>query len=239
MIWLDLDDTIWDMTGNAKITLRRLYREQNLDRYFPTPDNWVDLYETINHSLWNLYNHGRISEERLRTERFAAPLRLAGLKSAEAETFAATLDVEYLDNLGKCTNLIPGARECLDRLVAEGRPLGILSNGFRDVQRNKLINSGLEKYFDVVVLSGEAGVAKPNPEIFRFAARKANVDQKDCVMVGDSLVTDIAGACNAGWPSVWYRANRKDIISSDKENLPPSTVVIDAISSLPEALNSL
>lgn len=209
MIWLDLDDTLWDMKGNARITLAELYHARNLSSYFKSEEEWIELYEVINKRLWSLYNNGRITEDFLRNERFAAPLRLAGVISSEAKVLAAEMDPEYLEMLGHKTALVPGARQLLDTLSGDGHRLGVLTNGFRGVQQAKMASSGITDYFDCVVLSNEAGYVKPDPRLFRFAECKSGVPAERCLMVGDSLATDIQGAFLAGWKSIWYNPSGK------------------------------
>jgi FMN phosphatase YigB (HAD superfamily) len=48
-----------------------------------------------------------------------------------------------------------------------------------------------------MIISGEAGVAKPDPAIFALAAEAAGVPLDAAWHVGDSLTSDIAGARNA------------------------------------------
>ena len=38
MLWFDLDDTLWDMSGNSVVCLRELYESQRLDRVFASPE---------------------------------------------------------------------------------------------------------------------------------------------------------------------------------------------------------
>jgi putative hydrolase of the HAD superfamily len=54
-------------------------------------------------------------------------------------------------------------------------------------------------YFDPIVLSSEYGRRKPDPAIFHYAARLANVPASACLYVGDRIVRDIDGAKRAGF----------------------------------------
>ena len=55
----------------------------------------------------------------------------------------------------------------------------------------------LLKYFDVVVISGEVGIKKPNPEIFKFAFEPTGLCRCNTVYIGDSIV-DYKAATAAG-----------------------------------------
>ena len=62
---------------------------------------------------------------------------------------------------------MPHVREALEYL-ASSYNLYILSNGFRELQEQKMRSAGVEGYFKKIVLSEDIGVHKPFPEIFLF-----------------------------------------------------------------------
>lgn len=204
MLWFDLDDTLWDMSGNSVLCLRELYESQRLDRWFESHEQWDDVYHKINRELWEQYGRGDITREYLRSERFARPLRIGGVPAADAELMATTFDKLYLESLGKKTALIDGARELLDYLSAGGYRLGIVSNGFREVQYNKLRSSDIDRYFDLVVLSDDAGINKPDRRFFEYAMDRANSRDLHNIIIGDNLTADIQGAIAAGWDAIWF-----------------------------------
>ena len=93
----------------------------------------------------------------------------------------------------------------LSTLRARGLRLVLLTNGDRDLQRRKLVASGLLPLLDATVISGALGRGKPDPEVFAHALRLAEADAADAVMVGDSVERDVAGARAAGLRAVWLR----------------------------------
>ena len=204
MLWFDLDDTIWDMSGNSVICLRELYESQGLDRWFDSHVEWDEVYHRVNRELWAQYGRGDITREFLRSERFARPLRIGGVSEGDAEKMAVDFDTLYLDSLGRKTALIAGARETLDYLQSRGYRMGIVSNGFREVQYNKLRSSAIDGYFDPVVLSDDAGVNKPHRRFFDYAVERAGSQAMRNIIIGDNLSADIAGAVDAGWGAIWF-----------------------------------
>jgi putative hydrolase of the HAD superfamily len=76
--------------------------------------------------------------------------------------------------------------------------LVLITNGPGSTQRHKAEATGLTSLLDAVIISGETGVAKPDPAIFMLAARAAGVPPEAAWHVGDSLTSDVAGARNAG-----------------------------------------
>jgi putative hydrolase of the HAD superfamily len=59
-----------------------------------------------------------------------------------------------------------------------------------------------------IVISEEAGVAKPSPEIFMRALNLLGAQPSETLFVGDNPVADVVGAQSAGIPAVWLRNAR-------------------------------
>ncbi len=88
----------------------------------------------------------------------------------------------------------------LEQIRAMGLKIGLISNvRSRGQVPNNLCDYGIRDYFNPVVLSSEYGRRKPDPAIFHYAARLANVPTSDCVFVGDRISRDVAGARRAGF----------------------------------------
>ena len=75
--------------------------------------------------------------------------------------------------------------------------LALITNGPADTQQHKIDVVGLARHFDAIVISGAAGVAKPDPAIFELAAAQLDLPLSAIWHVGDSLQADVAGALNA------------------------------------------
>jgi len=68
---------------------------------------------------------------------------------------------------------------------------------------------GLASFVDALVVSEEAGMSKPDPEIFRIALDRVGAPADHAVMLGDSWAADIVGAVRAGIRPVWFNPGRK------------------------------
>ena len=64
--------------------------------------------------------------------------------------------------------------------------------------------AGIRHYFDLVVTSQEAGVQKPNAEIFDYFFARSGYSPNQTVFFGDGLSSDIMGAENYGFASIWF-----------------------------------
>ncbi len=84
----------------------------------------------------------------------------------------------------------------------------VVTNGTVQQQERKLRHTGLDREVAGWVISEQAGIRKPDPEIFRFAAAQAGQSLDGAWMIGDSAEADISGARNAGLPGVWLHRAR-------------------------------
>ena len=92
---------------------------------------------------------------------------------------------------------IPAALEEIRKM---GLKIGLISNvSSRGQVSLNLEAYGIRHYFDPVVLSSEYGRRKPDPAIFHYAARLADVPTSECVYVGDRISRDIVGSRKAGF----------------------------------------
>jgi putative hydrolase of the HAD superfamily len=96
------------------------------------------------------------------------------------------------------------------------RPLGIITNGPAEVQRDKVDLLDIRHLVDFVIISGEFGVSKPDPAIYAEALNKAGASAHDTVFVGDSAEHDIAGAHASGLRTVWVNRHRTPWIGSGR-----------------------
>lgn len=125
------------------------------------------------------------------------------LREQELPDDDGALAEEFSRARRKHQRLMPDAKETLARLKAAFK-IGLLTNGVPDMQREKLAASGLAPFFDAVAVSGEHLFGKPKLEIFHILLRELGTPPEAAMMVGNSLVRDIAGAQAAGLGStVW------------------------------------
>jgi putative hydrolase of the HAD superfamily len=122
---------------------------------------------------------------------------------------------------------------CLDELC-NSYTLGLITNGASCLQREKLATAGLSDYFKTVVVSGEFGVGKPDPSIFKHALSLLGSDPEHAVMIGDSLPRDVDAAIAAGLHGVWVNRSGQPR-PADRPNLIEVTTLRD----LPAVLGSM
>ncbi len=204
-LFFDLDHTLWDYDTNSDLTLDELYDHHRLaDRGVTTPVTFREKFKEVNRRLWEQYDVGLIHRDVIRRDRFRKILEHF---QVEDKGLSLTLSDHYINECPKKRNLMPGAIEVLESLN-DRYPLTVVTNGFDEVQRVKMDSSGLTQYFTHVVTSEKAKAKKPAAEIFLFALGKNEIRPDETVMIGDNLLTDIAGARNAGIESVFYNPEK-------------------------------
>ena len=92
--------------------------------------------------------------------------------------------------------------------------LGLVTNGPSRTQRSKIEQFRLTEYLDLLIVSEEVGVAKPDPAIFSIALDQLGVLPGEALFVGDSLEFDLCGAAAAGMPFIWMNP-RGEILPPD------------------------
>jgi YjjG family noncanonical pyrimidine nucleotidase len=163
---------------------------------------YSDTYRQVNDPLWEAFEQGTITQDRLKVLRFELLFEALGF-DVDPEAFSAS----YSRQLGKATFLIEGARDLVGALSADHRLL-LLTNGLTDVQRPRFGASTIGHYFEDWIISEEVGVAKPDPRIFDIAfERLGQPDKRDVLIIGDSLTSDIAGGIAYGIDTCWYNRN--------------------------------
>ena len=90
--------------------------------------------------------------------------------------------------------------EMLERAPELGVPTALISNSWvMDHYADEI-----RELFDVVVISAEVGLHKPQPEIFLLAAERLGVEPQDCVFV-DDLRENCEGAEAVGMTAILHR----------------------------------
>ncbi|MFI1954446.1 HAD family hydrolase [Streptomyces xinghaiensis] len=118
---------------------------------------------------------------------------------------ASSLWHGYCEDLAAAVICPPDVLSGIEELRTRGWRIGIVTNGATDIQTAKLRATGLADRVDAVCISGEAGVRKPDPALFRKAARRCGISgyEEGGWMVGDNPVNDIGGSRSAGFRTVW------------------------------------
>jgi HAD superfamily hydrolase (TIGR01549 family) len=199
-VLFDLDDTLFDHFHGSRRALEAVRR---CHECFAAVES-AELERSHTRFLDELHAQvmlGRMPLEAAREERFRRLFRSAGLEADDELVRVAAR--AYRDSYREARRAIQGAAALLPLVKARAR-LGIVTNNLLEEQQEKLRVCGLDAFVDVLVVSEEAGVAKPDAGIFALALERLGCAAHEAVMVGDSWPVDVVGARAAGIRPIWF-----------------------------------
>jgi YjjG family noncanonical pyrimidine nucleotidase len=197
-VFFDLDHTLWDFEKNSALAIETIFNKHAIK---------VDLqpflfhYVPINIKYWEWYRVDKITQFELRLGRLKETFQLMNYEIDDDKI--VFLSEEYIEYLPKFNYLFDGAIEILEYLKPKYN-LHIITNGFQEIQDNKLKNSKIDHYFSTITNSEMAGVKKPNPFIFEYAIKEANATKSNSIMIGDCIEADVNGALNFGMDAILF-----------------------------------
>ncbi len=130
-------------------------------------------------------------------------LQVLGATLEQARELAPQLNAYMAEHFKPQDIILEDVHRTLQKLRENGYFLGILSNRF-EPYTDYLNERGLGELFDLVIYAGEAGIRKPNPEVFHFMLHKAGFSPSESIYVGDNYFADVVGARRAGMLPVLY-----------------------------------
>ncbi|MDX1672111.1 MAG: HAD family hydrolase [Balneolaceae bacterium] len=202
-IYFDLDDTLLDHHAAEREALSDLVRDMEILEGIAA-DRLARTYQQINKELWERYGPGEISREQLQRSRFEDTLEALNLDGSRWEEVAG----HYMQRYRNHWKWRPDAEKTLKK-VGNAYPVGILTNGFLDIQKDKIERFSLEDYARHIVISEEVGYLKPRPEIFAHATRLTGLEPAQILYIGDSYRSDILGGSGFGWKTAWYTPRKR------------------------------
>ena len=212
-IFFDADKTLF--TFDSFSGLQRMFLDYSVTF---TAEDFQD-YQAVNQPLWVDYQNGAITSLQLQHQRFTSWAERLNVKPGD-------LNDAFMNAMAEICAPLPGAVSLLNTLKGKVK-MGIITNGFTSLQQIRLERTGLREHFDLLIISEEVGVAKPDRRIFDYALEQAgNPDRSRVLMVGDTAESDIRGGMNAEWATCWLNAHQRPL----PEGITPDWTV----TSLPE-----
>ncbi len=202
-VFWDLDQTLLDFERSMEYALQAVFAQYGLK----INEEMTARYSVINRSYWLRLESGELSKEQVTVGRFRTFFEELGITHVSPEE----LNVDYQRELGSVFFFMEGAKELVALLKERGYRQYVVTNGVNATQANKMRLSGLDRIMDGVFVSELMGYPKPRKEFFDgcFAAL-SDVDRNKCILVGDSLTSDMRGAENAGITSCWFNPEKQE-----------------------------
>lgn len=210
-VFFDLDHTLWDFEKNSALAFEVIFEKHKIGVNL---EQFLKYYVPINLKYWEIFRQDKITQNQLRYGRLKEVFTLLDYEiDDDSINF---ISAEYIHYLPKFNHLFDGVIEILDYLKPKYE-LHIITNGFAEIQYNKLNNAKIAHYFKSITNSEMAGVKKPNPIIFQYALDLANAKKENSIMIGDCLQADVQGAIDAGIDAIFFNENRKVVNNNIKQ----------------------
>jgi putative hydrolase of the HAD superfamily len=187
----DLDNTLLDRT----LTFRS-FSSSFLSHYF----SHLDVTQHLLDLIIEIDQDGYKDKEEL----FAQLLELSYWQDKpQLSELMAYYSREYV----RSAVLMNGAREVV-QYVRTKYKVGVITNGKTPIQYGKMDQLGIRNDFDLIIVSEEVGIKKPDRRIFEMALDKLELKPEQCIYIGDHPVNDIEGAAKAGMETIWMKVNQ-------------------------------
>lgn len=166
--------------------------------------------------------------------RVAATLRALGYSYDVSSPIVTAATCEFCEEFSKYVKIDDDAEATLKALKANYR-LGMISNfAIPECVLKLLKTGGVDRFFDVIVVSGAVNRRKPHEEIFKSTLKLMNLKADETVFVGDTIDADIEGAKAIGMSAIYIERRSQ---KASQKYLPDRT--IKRLSELPAALLGL
>lgn len=199
-IFFDLDHTLWDFETNSKECLLEIFEQQMSYEVDFSAEDFIQTFSKVNREMWAALEREEITHDYLRDHRFKNTL--VKLNKELDDKKAKDMNDSFLELLPTKKSLLPNSLEILDYCQSK-YSLHIISNGFYEVQLQKMRGSGIYHYFSHIVTNEIAGARKPSKEIFEYALNAAKCKPQDAIMIGDSFEADILGSQSVGMKAIY------------------------------------
>ncbi|MCI6733960.1 MAG: YjjG family noncanonical pyrimidine nucleotidase [Clostridiales bacterium] len=188
IILFDADDTLFDFYHTGQKSFLKACKTLGI----PAEEKDYDIYSNINQKRWDLYSLGKLTRHDVVIGRFEEYAQVKNI-SFDIEKFYET----YENNLAGTSILMAETPALLYEVKQRGKRCFMITNGLKAVQRGRLALSGIAHYFEDVFISDEIGFKKPSKEYFDYVATHIpNFEKEKSLIVGDSIVSDIALGIN-------------------------------------------
>ena len=203
-VFFDVDDTIYSR-GDAFVQACEVFFEPRL----ADPYGIYLLCNRRTNEVFKASQRGEITMDEMNIYRYCKGFADAGLELSAQD--ALNFQKAYQEALEKIT-CSPVMKQILDLCAELAEGMGILTNGPSYKQRGKIAALGISHWFlpDRIIVSGEVGTDKPEPDIFRLAEKISGKSGKELLYIGDSPELDIIPAAEQGWKTVWFNRRKLD-----------------------------
>ena len=205
ILW-DIDNTLLNFDHADSYAFEACFEKYGLGPVTPELSNQ---YKEINKWYWDQLAANKLSKIEVLEGRFKEFFS----KNDFPLDIVPEFNIDYQKFLGHVAQFTDMAKGTV--LSLKGKYIQCAAtNGTLIAQKGKLKTSGLDNILDKFYISDLIGYEKPDKRFYDAIFEDLGDDDKNAyIMVGDSLISDMAGGINAGIKTVWYNPKK---ITNDK-----------------------
>jgi putative hydrolase of the HAD superfamily len=212
----DLDGTLLNRDESVKIFIDRQYERLNKQVGHIPKEKYVKRFIELDNCgyVWKDKVYQQLVDE-------------FNIVKITSEELLQDYISEFKNNCVPFSNLT----QVLEELKSSNILLGIITNGYGQFQMDNIKALGIEKYFDVTLVSEWEGIKKPDPKIFNRVLEQLNVSPFESIYVGDHPENDVKAAQNVGMKGIWKKDFQWNNVDAD--------CIIDDLAELPLIIANL
>jgi len=189
LVGFDLDDCLFNSTGlSEKARIKGIDAMINLGLDIDREKAIILIKEIVEEYGSNSSRHYDYFIRRL------IEIEKLSISFIEQYKYIAAAVMAYHAQKIKYIELYDEVMPCLKKLKNLSIKTAIITDGIPIKQYEKILRLNIEDMIDLVVISDEIGIRKPNPKLFSFFLKKFGVNGKETIYVGDNIYKDIVPA---------------------------------------------
>lgn len=200
----DIDGVIFNRDKAELESLNKIYNELKINK-----DNtfivFLNAWKNANKVLWEQCSLKKVIPEDVLYLRWVETFKL--LEKTLSIKDSIRISNYYLDLY---CNEIYGVKEVIqiiNKLYQNGTNMGVITNGVKKIQYDKLNRLGLINKFNFIITDQESKFRKPDERMFLYALDFIQAKADEVIYIGNSLEDDIYPAKSLGIKAVWYDCN--------------------------------
>jgi len=213
LIGFDLDDCLFDSTGlSDRARVKGIDAMINLGLKIEREEAIRIVYDIVQEYGSNFSKHYNFFIRRLNQLND----NIEFIRYNDRYKFIAAAVMAYHQEKVNSIRLYDDVEICLKRLKDLAIKTAIITDGVPIKQYEKILRLKIENMFDLIIISDEIGIKKPNPELFNYWLKKFGVSGQEVIYIGDRIDKDIVPANLNHIHSVYlHRGGKYDNYNAD------------------------
>lgn len=211
-VLFDVDGVIFNRDQAEKESLYSVLEKE----FIAVPYDFLEKWKKSNSIVWAKCDNGDFTAEYAKYYRWQLLFQEYGI-SLTFDNAIRLSDMYYQLTCSK-EYLVRDFQNILDLCQNSGLVMGIITNGFEYVQRNKLESCGVNHYFTEMFAENNTGYRKPDIRMFQSAIKTIKVEALETIYIGNSYEDDIIPALQVGMKPIWFDCNTRIAEENNDKN---------------------